>query len=140
MAEEIGTHTDCAHAWETMGSVGRHCQKCQLPWETWAEQRMTALEARLDALLGAGEDIDVEMDVAILTLLPPQTEYTCPACNGTGQTPLGEYAVVCSLCSCPYEIAFVESLNQESVLPCGHGAKALAATTYCLDCGGSGTR
>lgn len=157
MANENGARTraECVHAWESVDSVGRRCRKCQLLWETWAEERLMELEERLSSMeMRVDDDDDDDSDESVdggegdimidesalvfVTMLPPQTEYTCPSCHGTGGAPLFEFALCCMVCGCAYTPQYVSTLTEASILPCGHGARMIVAMNHCLDCGGTG--
>lgn len=147
----------CQHDWH-YASGPRQCQKCGLLWEVWAERRITLLEARVAKLeTDFAEAMSDELDdddenftpdgmsfhVALRQtwiLLPPQTENTCPHCDGTGHEPFGEALAVCLLCSVVYDPSDLERFAPTDLAPCGHAIESMRLVDDCIRCHGSGVR
>lgn len=147
----------CAHEWGYTAGVGKQCIKCALLWETWAEERIHALETLLH------DETEAESEAAahdapqtqtqsqsqsqtqhiklIWNLLPPQTVQTCRHCDGTGIEPFGDCAAVCILCRVAYDTEDVFALAEQhpdTVLPCGHALSQIRLFYECQRCHGSG--
>lgn len=134
---------NCAHDWQYVAGIGRQCQKCSLLWETWAERRIALLESYFedeDEKEEEGDIVLTSVAVFMLTLLPPQTEYTCPHCDGTGQEPFGAAVALCIICSVQYDPDDVYQLSPKQTLPCGHSLDAIRLVSECVRCHGSGIR
>lgn len=132
----------CPHEWQYTAGIGKQCARCALLWETWAEQRISALEALLQDELEEAATPASQMTF-IWTFLPPQTEKTCGHCDGTGIEPFGGCSAVCLLCGVNYDADDVYALaeqNMNSILPCGHALSQIRLFYECQSCRGSGLK
>lgn len=126
----------CSHEWQYTAGLGKQCARCALLWETWAEQRIAALELALQAQVNVSisvkaedqNEIATDTRAIIWTLLPPQTQDTCRHCDGTGVEPFGDSgticAAICILCKVRYDSGDIIALAEQqpnAILPCGHG-------------------